>query len=145
VVGLAAAIQLVPYGRGGGPAPGVEAPWPSAEARAIAVGSCYDCHSGRPHRPWYSQIAPASWLVQRDIDAGREELDLTAWGRDDQELDADVVEDGEMPPRRYLLLHPGARLDAEERRILAQAIEALDDDDPGRDDDRGRDRGRGRD
>ena len=127
VLVLAVAIQLVPYGRGGDPTPGAEAPWPSAEARAIAVESCYDCHSDVPHRPWYSRIAPASWLVQKDIDDARAELNFTSWGEGEQEAEDDVVEDGDMPPWRYLLLHPDTKLSAGEKRILAEALDELDD------------------
>ena len=131
---LAVLIQLVPYGRGGDPAPGQEAPWPSAEARAIAVRAYYDCHSREPHRPFYAQIAPASWLVQRDIDAARDELDFTAWDEGEQEAHdaAEEVEDGDMPPRRYLLLHPGARLSDREEQVLIAALEAMDDHEGGR-------------
>ncbi|MCU1379000.1 MAG: Cytochrome c [Acidimicrobiales bacterium] len=135
---VAVAIQLVPYGRGGDPAPSQEAPWPSAQARVIAVESCYDCHSRTPQRPWYAQVAPASWLVQRDIDEARAKLDFTAWDSGEQETNdaAEVVRDGAMPPSRYLLLHPGARLDAREKQVLVAALDALDG--------RGQGRGRGR-
>jgi hypothetical protein len=126
---LAVLVQLVPYGRGGDPEPGVEAPWPSARARSIAVRACYDCHSREPHRPFYAQLAPVSWLVQRDIDAARRELDFTAWdeGGDEAHDAAEEVEDGDMPPRRYLLLHPGARLSDEEEQALVAALDAMDE------------------
>ncbi len=39
-----------------------------------AVRACWDCHSNETRWPWYSSVAPVSWLVQRDVDEGRDEL-----------------------------------------------------------------------
>src|SRR6266567_3207274 len=51
---------------------------------AHAVGrimehSCADCHSNLTHWPWYSRVAPASWLLARHVGHGREKLDLSEW------------------------------------------------------------------
>ena len=134
-------IQLIPYGRDHDSPPGAaDAPWPSAEVRDLAVGACYDCHSFETEWPWYSNVAPMSWLVQRDVDRGRAEWNLSI-GDDDFGDAAATVEDGEMPPEQYTWLHPDARLSAEERARLVAALEQMDDDDGGGG--RGRNRGRG--
>ena len=58
--------------------------------------------------PWYSNLAPISWLVQRDVDEGREELNFSEWNRAQEgEESAETVQQGSMPPRSYLLTHPG--------------------------------------
>ena len=77
--GLSVALQLVPYGRDHTNPPVTrDAPWTRTEARRIAVGACYDCHSNETRWPWYSNVAPLSWLVQDDVDEGRDELLLAA-------------------------------------------------------------------
>jgi hypothetical protein len=126
-VSLGVGIQLVPYGRDhGAPPGGTEARWPDSRSRELAVAACYDCHSNQTEWPWYSNVAPMSWLVQRDVDRGRDELDFTSWDGDADDPH-DAVEDGSMPPMQYTWLHPGARLSAHEKRVLIAALEALDD------------------
>ena len=125
VVGVA--IQLFPYGRDhDNPAVVRDAPWPSAEARSLAVAACYDCHSNETKWPWYANVAPVSWLVQRDVDDGRAELNFSRWPSGEADDLSDSVEDREMPPRQYLLAHPGARLSADERATLLAALRRLE-------------------
>ena len=70
-------IQLIPYGREhSNPAVVSEPPWDSPATRAFAVTACFDCHSNETEWPWYSNIAPMSWLVQRDVDEGRQHLNF---------------------------------------------------------------------
>lgn len=99
------AIQLVPYGRDHDNPPVLaDVQWDSPRTRELAVKACYACHSNETHWPWYSNIAPASWLVQKDVDEGRDELNFSEWNLD-QDSD-DIVEsvvDGEMPPLAYKL------------------------------------------
>ncbi|QYG91438.1 heme-binding domain-containing protein [Iamia sp. SCSIO 61187] len=126
VVGL---MQLVPYGwTKTNPPVTADAPWPDAESEAIARESCYSCHSNETDWPAYSYLAPMSWLVRRDVDRGREELNFSEWGeRSDAGDAADEVEDGAMPPRQYTVIHRGARLTEDEARVLATALERMDD------------------
>lgn len=126
---LLVAIQLVPYGRDhANPAVALDAPWPSAEARRLAVAACYDCHSNETDWPWYASVAPMSWLVQRDVDRGRAVLNFSEWDRDQDEDGDDMAEavaDGSMPPGNYLLLHAGARLSDGEKAALRAALDSL--------------------
>jgi len=135
------AIQLVPYGHDRtNPPVSASVAWPSDRAEALVRGACYDCHSNETDWPWYAQVAPMSWLVRRDVERGRDELNLST-GDPDLDDAAEAVREGSMPPRQYELLHPDARLSASERAELAAVLEALDDAD---DDDRsGSNRGRG--
>lgn len=132
VVGIVVllAIQLVPFGREHTNPPVTQnAPWPSPRAEAIVGRSCAACHSNTTDWPWYSHVAPASWLVTLDVDAGRDELNFSRWDDDAGEADdaIEAVLDGTMPPRRYVLMHPSARLTEEEERILTDALRAMDD------------------
>lgn len=81
VVGLVALfllIQLIPYGRQHTNPPVVAEPaWDSPQTRDLAVRACFDCLSNDTVWPWYSNVAPISWLVQRDIDEGRQRLNFS--------------------------------------------------------------------
>jgi len=92
----------------------------------LTARACYDCHSNEVRWPWYSNVAPVSWLVQKDVDEGRATLNFSEWGRGEQEAEdsAEKVQNGEMPPRSYLLLHPSAKLSPDERQALIQGLEA---------------------
>ena len=130
------ALQLLPFGRIEERPVTAEAPWPSDEARSLAVAACYDCHSNEPTLEWFDRIAPGSWLVAAHLRNGRHELNFSEWDRDEGEADdaAESIEDGEMPLREYTLLHPEGRLSDEERRTLVEALlrlEGADDDDRG--------------
>jgi hypothetical protein len=120
-------IQAVPYGhRHDNPARRIEPSWASGAIRDLAVRACYDCHSNETVWPWYSYLAPMSWLIQKDIDQGRGDLNFSEWNRAQPEAEktAEVVRKDEMPPRYYVVLHPGARLSPADRRELIQGLEA---------------------
>ncbi len=142
-----AVAQVVPYGWWHENPPVTRAAEvPSAEVEDLARGACMDCHSNETDWPPYSYVAPMSWLVRRDVEEGREVFNLSELDREQQaDLDdaADEVEDRSMPPRQYQLLHSGARLSAEERQVLIEAFEAMDDDARSGGERRGSDRGPG--
>jgi hypothetical protein len=78
--------------------------------------------------PWYSNIAPVSWLVQRDVDEGRERLNFSEWGRgggEEAEEMAEVIYEGTMPPRSFLITHAEARLSDAEKETLANGLAAI--------------------
>lgn len=84
--------------------------------------TCYDCHSNETVYPWYSYVAPVSFLVSQDIRMGREHLNFSEWESlsklDKAEVLDDLVEEveeGEMPLKKYVFLHPRARLSDEDR------------------------------
>jgi hypothetical protein len=128
-LGVFAAIQLVPYGWWhDNPTVTLEAPWPDAGSADIARESCYSCHSNETDWPVYSYVAPFSWLVRRDVESGRDELNFSTWDRDEGEAD-DAIEsivDGSMPPDRYTAIHRGARLTDDEIDVLVEALARLD-------------------
>lgn len=127
LVAVFASIQLIPYGRDHSNPPVVEEPrWDRPETRALTVRACFDCHSNETRWPWYSHVAPVSWLLQRDVDEGRRALDFSEWNRTYEEASdsAETVLNGEMPPLEYLVLHPSARLSVEEKHTLARGLTA---------------------
>jgi mono/diheme cytochrome c family protein len=125
---LFALIQAVPYGRShGNPSVRQEPAWDSPATRALAADACFDCHSNQTSWPWYSHIAPISWLIQRDVDNGREALNFSEWDREQEGADeaAEKVGEKEMPPAWYGWLHPKARLSSAERQALVQGLQAM--------------------
>jgi hypothetical protein len=93
--------------------------------KAILLRACYDCHSNQTIWPWYSSIAPVSWLLVRDVTDGREELNFTTWNRYTAKNQSaklkkvwEEVHEGEMPPLSYRLMHPEARLSDGEKEQL---------------------------
>jgi mono/diheme cytochrome c family protein len=122
-----ALIQLVPFGRDHTNPPVVSEPqWSSPEARALVKQSCFDCHSNETVWPWYSNVAPASWLVQFDVNEGRRKFNFSDWNRNPGELDEmiEVIREGEMPPLKYTINHPEARLNAQKKQELIDALKS---------------------
>ena len=73
-------IQLVPYGRDHTNPPVTSEPaWDSPQTKALAQKACFDCHSNETVWPWYSSIAPGSWLIYRDVVEGRGNLNFSEW------------------------------------------------------------------
>jgi hypothetical protein len=118
-------IQLVPYGHNHTNPPVTNAAqWSSPEAQAVAERACYDCHSNQTTWPWYSNIAPMSWLVQHDVEDGRRHLNFSQWGQGRQRTRdiPEVLRRGNMPPAVYLILHPDANLSDSEKQLLLQGL-----------------------
>ncbi len=82
--------------------------------------------------PWYSNVAPVSWLVQHDVDDGRRTINYSEWltPAEDAEESASTVREGEMPPWQYLPTHPAARLTAAEKDELVRGLAATFGDEP---------------
>ena len=120
-------IQLVPYGRNHtNPPVTAEPAWDSPQTRALAVRACFDCHSNETTWPWYSNVAPMSWLIQRDVDEGRRRLNFSDWNRPQRERGrlGRIVTEGEMPPWYYVIIHPTANLSNAETQQLANGLGA---------------------
>ena len=131
--------QFLPLGRIDNPSVTQDAPWPSPEARQLAVRACYGCHSNEVQLEWFDRIAPVSWLVEDHVAEGRAELNFSEWDREQESDDlAESVQEGEMPLSSYTFAHPAARLSAEEKATLVAALHALEE---GGDDRSGRGRG----
>jgi hypothetical protein len=126
---LFALIQLVPYGKDHTNPTKVQEPsWDSPTTRNLAQRACFDCHSNETTWPWYSNIAPVSWLVYRDVVEGRQYLNFTEWStqlnnsRMGDEL-SEKINSGEMPPFFYLWMHSTARLNDAEKQQLIQGLQ----------------------
>ncbi|MBI5354125.1 MAG: heme-binding domain-containing protein [Chloroflexi bacterium] len=118
-------IQLIPFGHNHvNPAVVSEPQWSSPEARALAKEHCFQCHSNETTWPWYSNIAPASWLIQMDVNEGREKFNFSDWNTNPGESReiTEVIQSGEMPPLQYTLFHPNSRLNSQQKQDLINAL-----------------------
>ncbi len=99
----------------------------SAEAKSVLRRSCYDCHSNETRWPWYSRIAPVSWLTAKDVREGREAMNFSTWNRYETQHQIELmaesweeIEEGEMPPWFYLPAHRDAVLSEQDKSVLRQ-------------------------
>lgn len=131
IVVLALVMQVIPFGWRHTNPPVVSEPvWDSPQTRELFVRACADCHSNETKWLWFTNIAPASWLVASDVYGGRDHLNASEWitnnsrnARRAREA-GEVVRDGSMPPLQFLLIHPEARLTDSEKADLATGLEA---------------------
>lgn len=118
IVVLTAVIQFIPssFDRVNPPVTG-EPAWDSPDTRTMFMTACRDCHSNETQYPWYSRIAPASWMIESDIRNGRRHFNISEWDRSQRggEDAATEVQRGSMPVGPYLLMHPSANFTAEQK------------------------------
>jgi hypothetical protein len=107
----------------------------SEEVKHILKRSCYDCHSNETVWPFYSYVFPVSYLVTNHVQEGRDELNFSEFGslaeRKQKKKIYEVweqVDEGEMPPKDYLLLHPSANLSEKDKEILKNWANAFSED-----------------
>lgn len=116
VGGLALGIQFIPVSRINPPV-AKELIWDSPKTRILAQRACFDCHSNEARWPWYSYVAPMSWLVANDVKEARERFNFSEISPEDRAgILIKHIEDGEMPLPRYLALHREARLSETEKQ-----------------------------
>jgi hypothetical protein len=96
--------------------------------------SCRDCHSNDTRWPWYSNVAPVSWLLVYDVNHGREHFNTSEWTSidpDDQDKllggVCSLTKRGRMPLKKYVPLHPGSKLSAADVATLCAWSEKMRD------------------
>ena len=135
VIGGAAAIQLVRPARTNPPTDPARtlmavthAP---SEVQSVLERGCHDCHSHDTHWPWYSKVAPVSWLVIDDVNHGRRHFNYSDWAQYDRDKIPQLLKDiceqtrkGDMPLSQYLWMHPEARLSERDVSVLCDWSDA---------------------
>ena len=101
-----------------------------APVKSLLERSCFDCHSEQTRWPWYSHVAPISWLIYRDVERGRKQIDFSQWSsyypntkRHKLGWMGRAIREDSMPPTIYLLLHPRSRLSPQDRALLEHWID----------------------
>lgn len=131
VVAVFIAVQFIPVERINPPASPEDAISAPPQVKAILRHACYECHSNETRWPWYSHVAPISWLIAHDVVRARREVNFSEWGsyypatrRRKLEWMGRELREGNMPPWDYLLMHPSARLSRTDRAALQRWIES---------------------
>jgi mono/diheme cytochrome c family protein len=120
-------IQLIPFGKDHTNPPIVSEPnWNSPQTRQMAKDHCFQCHSNETEWPWYSNVAPASWLLAFDVINGRSRFNFSDWKSSPASAGemAEVIQSGEMPPIQYTLFHPSSVLNAQQKQDFIQGLQA---------------------
>lgn len=129
-------IQLIPVNRTNPPVVD-KVVFSDPATERIAQIACYDCHTNDNTWPWYSYVAPVSWVVVDHVNEGRSELNFSdvagMMANEESEERGEIVQEaietvqeGEMPPAYYLLTHPQAKLsDADKATLLSGLKQAL--------------------
>ena len=107
---------------------------PTNEVKMILKKACYDCHSNQTIYPWYSYIAPVSWLVGADVRVGRDELNFSDWGEQSKRRKikimnevAEEIEKKSMPLKVYTITHRDAVLSDEEINAITSWTTSVTD------------------
>jgi mono/diheme cytochrome c family protein len=116
-------IQSVPIDRINPPTT-QEPTWSSPEARALVKQHCFQCHSNETEWPWYSYIAPGSWLIKWDVVNGRQAFNFSEWDTNRGALNEMVraIQRGKMPPIQYTIFHPSSVMDSTQKQALIDAL-----------------------
>lgn len=100
---------------------------PPGNVGPVLDRSCNDCHSDQTHWPWYSYVAPVSWVVASDVHEARRKMNFSRWGdyskqKQDHELEemCNEILQGDMPDTKYTLIHRQAKVTQDEREAICQ-------------------------
>jgi len=117
-------IQFIPVEHSN-PKVVAEPKWDSAQTKDLFFRACADCHSNETKWPWYTNIAPISWLVAYDVKKGREHFNVSMWGvqkKNEGDEAGEEFREKEMPLWFYTIVHPEAQLTDEENRELLNGL-----------------------
>ncbi len=120
-------IQVIPVGSRDNPPVVMEPNWDSLDTRLLAQRACFDCHSNETVWPWYSYVAPVSWMVVKDVHEGRRVFNFSEWTAEQQaasqpEEAVELVSKNLMPLPYYIILHPEADLTSLEKGQLINGL-----------------------
>ena len=126
---LLLAIQLIPVQRQNPPVV-TQIQWDSPQTQALFMRACGDCHSNETTWPWYSYVAPASWLISHNVSEGRRRFNVSELntssnrlGRLTSEFER-AISGNRMPPAQFTVIHPDARLTSDEKQALIAGLKA---------------------
>ena len=98
--------------------------WNTPRTEELARRACFDCHSNETNWPWYSFVAPMSFLVAKDVDEGRSNMNFSTGRELEGDEMVEQIQNGEMPMDIYIPLHPEANLSATEKQELITGLRA---------------------
>lgn len=97
---------------------------PDSVSRILA-NACFDCHSNKTRYPWYSNVQPVGWFLNKHIKDGKQDLNFSDFAGYTQRrqvnklsLISELVSKDEMPLKSYKLIHKDARLNSNQKDLL---------------------------
>lgn len=107
---------------------------PPKDMETIIQAACYDCHSHKTEYPWYSDVAPFSWIIKEHVNNGRNHLNFSVWSdykekKKDHKLEEciDMIKSGEMPMKGYVFFHDEAEISQDQKMALLNWLGELRD------------------
>ncbi|RXK11966.1 cytochrome C [Halarcobacter mediterraneus] len=94
------------------------------EIMTIFKQACYDCHSNNTKWPWYSNVAPFSWIIDSHVKNGRKALNFSLWQEYTKEKKEEKLKAifrtayASMPLSSYIKAHEEADLTREQRTLI---------------------------
>jgi hypothetical protein len=116
--------QFVVFGLPTNPPVTHEVQWDSPRTEELWSRACQDCHSNETVYPWYSYLFPSYLLVMNDVLDAREKMNVSTNNLDEAHEIREMLEEGEMPPSQYLIVHPNANLTGAEKAELIAGLQA---------------------
>lgn len=102
------------------------------DVKTIVVRACYDCHSNETNLRWYDKVSPIYWQVAEHVKDGRSHLNFSKWDSlapaDQKEKLWEVVNQiagGAMPIASYALVHPSAKISANDLAVLKKYVAGM--------------------
>ena len=103
------------------------------QVQMILQRSCYNCHSSSTVWPWYSYVAPVSWLVADDVNQSRTHINFQDWKAQESPKEAtehlglicEEVRNHDMPPLDYRIVHRNAPLSDDEVKVVCSWSESF--------------------
>ena len=107
---------------------------PPSELGNVIKSACYDCHSNHTRYPWYSDVAPFSWLIKEHVNNGRRHMNFSIWpdykeAKKANKIDEciEMIKSDEMPLKGYVMLHEEAEITHEQKMQLISWFNELRD------------------
>ena len=96
------------------------------EVQTVLERTCYNCHSSATVWPWYSHVAPVSWLVTSDVNTARGHINFQNWeaqispqeGQEHLGLICKLIREGDMPPLKYRIMHKDSYISPDEANAV---------------------------
>jgi hypothetical protein len=126
IVAGAAALGAVGCGTLDNPPVTMEPDWDTPRTRQLAVTACFDCHSNQTIWPWYTSLPIVGAIAANNVHEGRQEMNFSTWDRPQKEAGeaGEAIQEGEMPPADYLLMHGEAALSPADKQALVAGLRA---------------------
>ncbi|AZI22684.1 cytochrome C [Chryseobacterium taklimakanense] len=104
----------------------------SADVQNILEKSCFDCHSNHTNYPWYSEIQPVGWFLNKHISEGKEAFNFSEFKdfgpirrRSKFESVLKQIQQDKMPLPAYIKLHPESKMNNQQKKIISQWIKVV--------------------